>query len=162
MSGAQVVDTDSITAPFHGKAARELDDRSLGRVVDGRCHALVGNQATHAGDEQDRALLLVIEHLTCSCGGRVEDAVEVDVHNFLHGRLGVFESGFQVVDSSACNHAVQPLVGTGNFGKNVVHVLVVADIDTAVFQESAKLSLSVLFGSKEFGVRAVKSVEAVD
>lgn len=162
VSRAQVVDTDAIAAPFHGKAARELDDRSLGRVVDGRRHALVGNQATHAGDEQDRPFLLVIEHLACSRGGGVEDAVEVDVHNFLHGRLGVFESGFQVVDAGAGNHAVQPLVGAGNFGKNIIHVLVTADVDTAVFQKSAKLSFTVLLGGKEFGVRAVKSVETID
>lgn len=156
--GAQVVNADTMTAPFHSKGARELHHGSLGRVVDGRGHALVGDEAAHAGDEEDRALLLVVEHLAGGGGGRVEDAVVVDLHYFVQGGLGVLEGALEVVDARGGNHAIQPLVVACNLGKDVFYFAVAADVNAAVFQESAVVLFSVLFGSHELGVRALQSI----
>lgn len=106
MAGAQAVHTDTVTAPFHGKGSGQLDHSCLGGVVDGRSHALVGNQTAHASNEKDRTLLLVVEHLPRSSSGRVEDSIEIDLHNFVKSHLRVFQGALQVVDSCGGNHAI--------------------------------------------------------
>ena len=158
VAGAQVVNTDTMTAPFHSKRARELDHGCLGGVVDGRGHALVGDEAAHAGDEEDRALLLVVEHLAGGGGGRVEDAVVVDLHHFVQGGLRVLQGALEVVDAGGGNHAVQPLVVACNLGEDVFYFGLAADVNAAVFQQSAVVLFSMLFGSHELGVRALQSI----
>ena len=132
--GTQVVNTDAMAAPFHSKGARELNHRRLGRVVDGRSHALVSDEPAHASDEEDRALLLVVEHLAGGGGGRVEDAVVVDLHHFVQGGLGVLEGALEVVDARGSDQAVEALVVARNLGEDVLDFALAADVNAAVFQ----------------------------
>ena len=162
MAGAERIDADPMTPPLHRQRARELDDRRLGRVVDGRRHALVGDEAAHAGDEQDGALLLVVEHLAGGGGGGVEDAVVVDLHDFLEGDLRVLERALQVVDAGGGDEAVEALVAAGDVAEERVHFCVVADVDLVVLEVAAVFALGVLFGGVEVGVGLVEAVQAVD
>lgn len=152
MSRTETINPDPLPPPFHRQRPRKLDDSRLGRVVHGRGHALVGDEPAHARNEQYRPLPLVIEHLARCGGGRVEDAVVVDLHDFVQGRLRVFEGALQVVDACGGDQAVQPLILRGDFREDVVDLWCVAHVDASVFQGAAVFFFGLAFGGFEFGV----------
>lgn len=159
---AKTVDPNAMPPPLHSQRARKLDHSRLGGIVHGARHALVGDEAAHAGHEQDRALLLVIEHLAGGGGGRVEDAVVVDGHDVVEGLLRVFQGALEVVDSRGGDQAVQALVLGGDRREDVVHFCVVADVDPHVLQAAAVLVVGFVSGGDEIGVWCFQAVEAVD
>ncbi|GAB1201618.1 hypothetical protein APSETT445_000200 [Aspergillus pseudonomiae] len=162
VTGAQAVHTDTVTAPFHCERTGQLNDSRLGGVVDRGGHALVGDEAAHASDEQDGALLLVVEHLAGGGGGGVKHSVVVNLHNFVHGGLGVLEGALEVVDSGCGDQTVQALVLAGDLSEHVVHFCVVADINSVVLQAAAVVGFCVLFRGHEVWVGVFEAVEAVD
>lgn len=158
---AEAVDADAMPPPLHGEAPPELDDGRLGGVVYGGRHALVGDEPAHAGDKEDGPPALVVEHLPRGRGGRVEDAVVVDLHDFVQLVLVVVDRALQVVDARGGDEAVQPLRLGRDGCQRIVDVDVVTDVDAAVLEEAAVGGFGALLGCVEFGVGAFKAVHAV-
>lgn len=50
VAGAERVDADAVTAPFHREGTGQLNDGGFGAVVDRGSHALVGDETAHAGN----------------------------------------------------------------------------------------------------------------
>lgn len=159
---AETVHTDTVAAPFHCERASQLNDGRFGGVVDRGSHALVGDETAHARDKQDGALLLVVEHLAGGSGGGVEHSVVVDLHDFVHGGLGVLEGALEMVDSGGGDQTIKTLVLAGNFGEHVVYFCIIADVDSVVLQAAAVVGFRVLFCGHEVWVGVFEAVEAVD
>lgn len=158
VSRAETINPDPLPSPLHRQGPRELDHSRLGRVVHGRGHALVGDEPAHACNEQDGPFPLVLEHLARGCGRGVEDAVVVDLHDFVQGRLGMFQGALQVVDACGGDEAVQPLIAGGDFGEDVVDLGFVAHVDASVFQSAAVFLFGLAFCGFEFGVWFLEAV----
>lgn len=161
VTGAEAVDADAMSAPFHGEAPSELDDGRLGGVVYRGSHTLVGDESAHAGDEEDGAPALVVEHLPGGGRGGVEDAVVVDLHDLVQLGLVVVDGALQVVDPRGGDEAVETLRLGCDGRHGVVHVDVVADVDAAVLEAAAVRGLGALLGGSEFGVWGFEAIHAV-
>ncbi len=134
VAGADAVDADAAgpvrpdRAPLHRQAARQLQDGGLGRVVDGREQALVGDEAAHAGDEAHAAVALVLEHLARRRRRRHHHARVVDRQHPGHVRLGVLHGGRDLLDPGRGDHAVEPLVLAGDVSDRPVQGRHVHDV----------------------------------
>lgn len=153
MARTQTIHTDTMAPPLHSQTPRKLDHGRLGRIVDRRGHALVRDQPAHAGDEQDRALLLAMEHLPRRRGGCVEHAVVVDLHDLVQRALRVVERALQVVDSRGGDHAVQTIVCGRYCGEGILDFRVVAHVDPPVLEAAAEFLGCVLFCVEEVCMR---------
>lgn len=162
MARAKRVYTDSVPSPFHRQVPAELDDSRLGGVVHGRGHALVGNKPGHASNEQNGALLLVVEHLPSGGGGAVEDTVVVDVHDLVQHLGAVLERGLEVVDACGGDQTVHAAVVCCDFAEDGVCFFGVAHVDAVVVQTAAVVLVCVLLCELIVGVWGCEAVETVD
>lgn len=138
LTWTQSVDTDGFPidnlAPFHGETTSQLADGCLGRVVDGRGEATIGNETRHAGDQQDGSTAPILDHLAGTALGGAVHALVVDVEHLHDFFWRVVERRLDQLHASGCNQAIHPLMFARDLGDDSVHVAGLAHVDLVKVQ----------------------------
>lgn len=138
MAWADAVDADAWGAivprstPLHGQVTGELDERSLGGVVDGREHAFVCNKAGHAGDKADTATTLVFEHHLGGARGRLHSGRVIGREHLAGISCCVLDGRCDLEDARRGNDTIQLFMFVGNLLDGSVEFVSIKNILLAV------------------------------